>query len=161
MTEPVVTHVGICVADLERSERFYVRALGFSRRSELSAPDDITTRLLRVPRPVNLRAVYLGSGDFVLELLHFDRPDSAAPRERALTEPGLTHLSLVVDDIAATSERVTAHGGQVLADTDVTVAVLVRDPDGQIIELVAHRRQRDGTAREDEAGGDGGDPAPR
>lgn len=56
-----------------------------------------------------------------------------------MTEPGLTHLSLTVDDMAAAVEQLVAHGGEVLADTDVTVAVLVRDPDGQIIELVASR----------------------
>ncbi len=140
MTEAVVTHVGMCVADLERAERFYVEALSFSRLRELSAPDGVTSRLLRIAEPVNLHAVYLGCGDFVLELLHFDRPGNPAPQERSMTEPGLTHLSLTVDDLAATSELVITHGGQVLADTDVTVAVLVRDPDGQIIELVARPR---------------------
>ena len=32
MAVQLFTHVGICVADLDRSLRFYVEALGFSRR---------------------------------------------------------------------------------------------------------------------------------
>ena len=42
-----------------------------------------------------------------------------------------------VDDLADTVGRLQAAGGEVLADTDVTVAVLARDPDGQVVELVA------------------------
>lgn len=139
MTGPVVTHVGLCVADLERAERFYVEGLGFTRLRELSAPDGVTAKLLRVARPVGLTAVYLGLGDFVIELLHFDRPADPPRGERAMTEPGLTHLSFSVADVAATAKRLAEHGGEILADTDVGVAVLIRDPDGQIVELVAAR----------------------
>jgi hypothetical protein len=34
---------------------------------------------------------------------------------------------------------VAAHGGTVLPETDVGVAVLVLDPDGQVIELIGAR----------------------
>lgn len=132
----VVTHVGVCVSDLAASEAFYTGALGFTRVHDLRPPDAVTGRLLRIEPPVGLTAVYLQSGSFVLELLHFDRPGNAPRRERPLTEPGLTHLSLTVDELAATRDAVEAHGGTVLEETDVRVAVLVSDPDGQIIELI-------------------------
>ncbi len=134
-----VTHVGLAVTDLERSERFYVEAFGFTRLRDLSPPDAVTGKLLRVPEPVGLRAVYLGSGPFVLELLAFDRDGNAPARERVMTEPGLTHLSFSVGDIPTVLERIVRHGGTVLEDTHVGVAVLVRDPDGQVLELVAAR----------------------
>ena len=139
MTGGVVTHVGLCVDDVAAAERFYVDGLGFTRLRDLSPPDGVTSQLLRVPRPVGLTAVYLGLGDFVLELLHFDRPDDTPRRDRPMTEPGLTHVSITVDDIAATVEQAVAAGGEVLADTDITVAVLIRDPAGQVVELVANR----------------------
>ncbi len=139
MTGPVATHVGLCVANLQRAERFYVDGLGFTRLRELSPPDGVTGKLLRIARPVGLTAVYLGLGDFVLELLHFDRPADPTHGERTVTEPGLTHLSVSVGDVAATAQRLAEHGGEILTDTDVQVAVLVRDPDGQIVELVAAR----------------------
>jgi lactoylglutathione lyase len=134
-----VGHVGLGVADLARSERFYVEALGFTRVRELAPPDGVTGKLLRIPEPVGARAVYLSCGPFVLELLHFDRDGNAPGHERVMTEPGLTHLSLTVDDLPATLELVTQHGGEVLDDTHVGVAVLVRDPDGQIVELIRSR----------------------
>lgn len=134
-----LTHVGLCVSDLAVAERFYVEALGFARVRDLSPPDAVVSTLLRVPEPVGLTAVYLRSGDVVLELIHFDREGNDAARERSFTEPGLTHLSFAVDDLAATCDAITAQGGQVLRDTDVTAAVLVEDPDGQVLELVATR----------------------
>ena len=135
----VVNHVGHCVTDLERSVRFYVEALGFEEQRRLVPDDGPTSKLLRVPEPVNLTAVYLTMGAFVLELLHFDRDGNEPKRGRDFTEPGLTHLSLNVNDVAATCGRVMELGGEVLDDTNLGVAVLVRDPDGQLIELLAAR----------------------
>ncbi len=53
-----------------------------------------------------------------------------------MNEPGLTHVSLSVEDLAATCALVTEHGGEVLTDTDIGMAVFVRDPDGQLLELL-------------------------
>jgi catechol 2,3-dioxygenase-like lactoylglutathione lyase family enzyme len=133
----VVNHVGLCVTDLDRSRRFYEEAFGFAHRNDLEVPDAAVSRLLRVPAPVGLTAVYLTLGDFALELLHFAREGNAPPRDRPFTEPGLTHLSFSVADVAATCARVEDLGGEVLADTDMGGhAILVRDPDGQILELM-------------------------
>jgi len=86
-----------------------------------------------------LTAVYLTMGSFVFELLHFDRDGNPSGRERVFNEPGLTHLSLTVEDLPATLERVQACGGTVVDSSNVGVAVLVRDPDGQLVELLAAR----------------------
>ena len=135
----VVNHVGLCVADLDRARRFYTEALGFTVQRDLRPDDGLTGRLLQIDRP-NLTAVYLTLGDFTLELLHYDRDDNPPARTRVMNEPGLTHLSLTVDDLDATLGHVVEAGGAVLDDTNVGVAVLVRDPDGQLVELLAARR---------------------
>lgn len=136
----VVNHVGLCVSDAVRSRRFYENVFGFTHRNTLKVEDEPAARLLRVSPPVGLTAIYLELGGFVLELLHFDRDGNDQARPRSFTEPGLTHLSFGTADIGATCELVEAHGGQVLEDTGLgTTAVLVRDPDGQILELLARR----------------------
>lgn len=133
----VFNHVGLCVTDLARSRRFYEELFGFALRNELTVPDGPTAKLLSVTPPVGLSAVYLERDGFVLELLHFDRPGNAPQRARDFTEPGLTHLSVSVDDIAATCAQVAELGGEVLVDTDLGgMAVMIRDPDGQLIELL-------------------------
>jgi lactoylglutathione lyase len=133
----IVNHVGLCVTDLERSRRFYEQVLGFRWDRDLQVPDAATSRLLQVPEPVGATAVYLELDGFVLELLHFDREGNAPRRERSFTEPGLTHISFSVDDIAATCALVEEHGGEVLHDTDIGgLAINVRDPDGQVLEFL-------------------------
>lgn len=130
----ILSHIGLRVADLERSTRFY-EALGFTEALAMDIPDEPMHRLVRVAPPAGLRVVYLTAGPFVLELLRFEHHPSD-PVDRAMTDTGLTHLSLGVDDLGAAKSLVTANGGQVLGDTDVGVAVMVRDPDGQLIELL-------------------------
>jgi lactoylglutathione lyase len=133
----IVNHVGLCVTDVERSRRFYEQVLGFVWDRDLHIPDAPTSKLLRVPEPVGATACYLTQDSFVLELLHFDRDGNDPRRERSFTEPGLTHLSFSVDDIAATCALVLEHGGEVLADTELGgMAIMVRDPDGQLLELL-------------------------
>src|SRR5687767_110620 len=134
----VANHVGLCVTDLDRSRRFYEEGLGFTFQRDLRPPDELTGKLLGVDRP-GLTAVYLTMGSFVLELLHFEREGNPPFHERVLNEPGLTHLSLTVDDLPATLEQVRAAGGSVVESSDVGAAVLVRDPDGQLLELLAAR----------------------
>jgi predicted enzyme related to lactoylglutathione lyase len=90
-----------------------------------------------VTPPVGLRAVYLERDGWVLELLHFDRPGNEGPRRRSFTEPGLTHISLAVGDLTSACALVVEHGGEVLSDTEIPgMAVMVRDPDGQLLELL-------------------------
>ena len=130
-------HVGICVTDLERSRRFYVEALGFSPWWELEVPDEAAGPLLQLPTPLGTRAVYLANGRFVLELLHYrQRPGGESAGERTMADSGLTHLSLAVDDIGPVLESVEALGGEILRSTDMGgAAIMIRDPDGQLIEL--------------------------
>ena len=104
----VFNHVGQCVTDLERSKKFYVDVLGFEPWRELTFPDEPSDRLLRLTPPVGMTASYLRMDGFVLELLHF-AGSGAAPlpfRERTMNEPGLTHVSVSVDDIAETCRKV-------------------------------------------------------
>ncbi len=134
----VFNHLGQCVTDLERSRRFYVEVLDFRLVREINPPDDMSAQLLRLSPPLGMTACYLERDGLVLELLAFDgeggRPLPA--RERVMNEPGLTHVSVSVDDIPATCAAVRDHGGEVLEDTDIGAGIFVRDPDGQLIELL-------------------------
>ncbi len=133
----VFNHVGLCVTDLARSRRFYEELLGFGFQRALRPPDDPSSRLLRLPAPLGMTAVYLERDGFVLELLHFTGDGAAARprRDRPVNEPGLTHIS-VSCDVADVCARIVEYGGEVLPETDIELAVFVRDPDGQLIELL-------------------------
>jgi predicted enzyme related to lactoylglutathione lyase len=82
----------------------------------------------------------------VLELLHFAAAGQTLPyRARTMNEPGLTHISLSVDDLDATLARVAEFGGEVVAGSNIGAAAFIRDPDGQLVELLpmTYRRQLD------------------
>ena len=132
----VVNHVGQCTPDLERAKRFYVELIGFEVEREMQVPDQGSAPLLGLEPPVNLTASYLRLGEFTLELLHFDRPAAPPGRERTFDEPGLTHISYSVEDLEATVARVADLGGTVVSTALMPHAAMVRDPDGQLLELL-------------------------
>jgi catechol 2,3-dioxygenase-like lactoylglutathione lyase family enzyme len=146
--DPVAfNHVGQCVSDLARAKRFYVEVLGFVEEREIHPPDDLTARLLRLEAPLDTTATYLRRDGLVLELLHFGVPGrTEAFRPRSMNEPGLTHISLSVEDLDDVLARIEAGGGEVLHDSDIGNGVFVRDPEGQLIELLpmSYRRALDG-----------------
>ena len=132
----VMNHLGICVADLNVSREFYVEVFGFRPWRVSAPPDRVVARLLQLGEPVGLRAEYLTLDAFVLELLHYEHRPSPERPLRAMDELGLTHISISRDDVDATCDAVEAHGGRVLRDSRVGDAVMVRDPDGQLIEVL-------------------------
>lgn len=133
----VVNHVGMCVRDLARSRRFYETVLGFEHWRDLTVPDAVVSKLIQVPEPVGVRTAYLRRDGVVLELMEFTAAGAVEPDpERVMNEIGLTHLSVSVADIDATAALAEQHGGRVLAQTHVGAAVMIRDPDGQLLELL-------------------------
>src|SRR4029077_12024201 len=105
------SHIGLCVTDLARSRRFYEEAFGFRAAFDFTTDGAETPKLLRLEAPLTLHAVYLYLDGLLLELLAFDR--DAPKQTRVMTEPGLTHISLFVDDLQAVVDAVPKLGGRV------------------------------------------------
>jgi lactoylglutathione lyase len=133
----VFNHIGLCVADRERSRRFYEGLLGFQFWWELEPPDEGTDQLLQLEKPVGLHATYLVRDGLVLELLDYSKRDVRSGPERRMDDLGLTHLSLSVSDLAAVLTMVERFGGSVVDPTVSEQSAMIRDPDGQLIELLA------------------------
>jgi catechol 2,3-dioxygenase-like lactoylglutathione lyase family enzyme len=130
-----MTHVGICVTDLERSIRFYRDLLGFAYRSELRVQGEPSDTLLRL-RGVDLQAVYLERDGTRIELLHYAAPDATGDgNARAMNARGLTHLSLRVDSVHETLATLRGAGARVLDETLIDIpdfgaaAIFVADPE--------------------------------
>jgi lactoylglutathione lyase len=133
----VYNHTGQVVADLERAKRFYEEVLGFKFWYEIAPPDEATSKLNCLEPPLGITASYLTLDGFVLELMHYAAAGAALPfRSRTMNEPGLTHLSISVDDVRAAAEKAAEYGGQVIEESDIGAALFIRDPDGQLLELL-------------------------
>jgi catechol 2,3-dioxygenase-like lactoylglutathione lyase family enzyme len=105
-----VSHLGICVNDLEQSIRFYSDGLGFTpqlawRRSEGAVTGD--------PLGVDgdVRGQYLELDGTTIELLWFVSSGAPTATPRPMNQLGLTHVTVLVDDLDATLDRLAACGG--------------------------------------------------
>jgi lactoylglutathione lyase len=132
----VFNHVGLCVADRERSRRFYEGLFGFEFWWEIDPPDDGTTELVQLPKPLGVHATYLVRDGFVLELIDYAHRRVHAGPTRVMDQVGLTHLSLSVSNLDAALAKVEGFGGSVIASTVSGQSAMIRDPDGQLIELL-------------------------
>lgn len=134
----MVSHVGICVSDFDRSCRFYSEALGFTvdRVVDINPPFHTLTEM----PAIKARGGFMLHGNVKVELLHYDEPEAVGPAQRRpINQLGLTHLAFVVTDLSATAMRIKSLGGTVLPGTKVTSPMgdmmFATDPDGTRLEL--------------------------
>lgn len=136
-----LTHVGLCVRDVDASIEFYCGALGFTEVGRMNVQDGATARLLDVPGLV-LDLVYLERDGFRIELLGYTSPGTVGDATpRPMNALGFTHLSFRVDDPDALAKQAVEHGGRVLEDRTVAFSggnrgLMVTDPDGNLLELI-------------------------
>lgn len=118
-----LAHIGIRVHDLARSEAFYAQ-LGFEHVWGPVGPD-------------NVAAMRHASG---LELNFIvNAPDPRASNvlmDGAEKPPGITHIALAISDLQAV-ERALVQAGIAISGRRGSVALFVRDPDRNVIELAA------------------------
>jgi lactoylglutathione lyase len=141
--EPVFSHFGICVSDLERSLRFYCEALGFERAESHQIGSEFA-RLMDLP-DVAVTSQFIRREGTAIELLAFSEPAPFGDGERrAVNQLGLTHLSFRVAEVEAVAAKVVELGGAVVESSRTTVEfggtplefVYCTDPDGVRIELM-------------------------
>lgn len=134
MRTTALVHIGLCVTDLARSRLFYTEAFGFTYDREIKLPSAVIDPLLQLEPKADIHAVYLMLGGFTLELMQFDPPGTLTAAGRRFNQTGLAHLSLAVADPVAVATRCEELGGSIVSQ--VGRAVVLRDPDGQLVELV-------------------------
>lgn len=98
-------HIGIAVANLDEALRFYRDALGL----EVETPEDVPSQ--------RVRAHFIPVGESALELL--EATDDSSPIAKYTTKrgPGLHHITLRVDDLAAALARLKERGVRLIDDS--------------------------------------------
>jgi len=138
-----VSHIGICVSDLDASLRFYCGGLGFEEADSHEVGEEFAA-LMEVDG-VHLRSRMIRRDGVTLELLDYVAPGTTGPSDRRpMNQLGLTHLSLRVDDVEAVAAAIESYGGTVVRPTRTTFAfgevsldfLYCTDPDGVRIELM-------------------------
>ena len=91
-------HIGIAVSNLEQALRFYRDALGL----EIEGSEEVGTQ--------RVRAHFIRTGEAALELLEATADDSPIAKFIGRKGPGLHHITLRVDDLAAALSQLKSRG---------------------------------------------------
>jgi glyoxylase I family protein len=118
-----VEHLGIYAKDPEALSQWYREKLGFS----------VVRKLEKGGRP----PIYFlkGEGGWELEIL----PSPSSPREKQLTDPGYSHIGLVVDSFEQTESFLQSKGISLHDVRDTSNGWKIgyfEDPEGNILEVV-------------------------
>jgi methylmalonyl-CoA/ethylmalonyl-CoA epimerase len=98
-------HIGIAVADLAQALAFYRDALGL----EIDPAEEVPSQ--------EVRAHFIPVGGPTLELLEATSETSPITASIAKRGPGLHHLALEVDDVAAALEELAGRGVRLIDRT--------------------------------------------
>jgi methylmalonyl-CoA epimerase len=98
----LLDHIGIAVKDLDAALAFYRDALGLA----VEAPEEVVSQ--------RVRAHFIPVGSSNLELLEATSSDSAIAKYIDKRGPGLHHITLRVDDIAAALAQLKARGARLV-----------------------------------------------
>ncbi len=118
-----LAHIGLRVHDAARSRAFYEH-LGFTWAWGPYGPDNVGA----MTHPSGLELNFI-----------VNAPDAARPNilmDVAEKYPGITHIALKIADVAAAREALVA-AGIAISGTRGDVALFIRDPDANVIELAA------------------------
>lgn len=137
-------HVGLQVADLERSVGYYRDVIGLEVVERI-VRDDAYLKVVTGYPEVTLDIALLRepASGVLLELLQY-RGTAGTPVDAATANPGTAHVCFQVDDVDAIHARAIAAGHRSVNDPVVPTAgrwtggrsVYLIDPDGIRVELV-------------------------
>ncbi|MFE5029910.1 VOC family protein [Streptomyces sp. NPDC056656] len=138
-----LSHVGICVTDVERARRFYCELFGFEETYSRKVSGEEFARLMQRPS-LDVQVTVLTLGPQKIELVHHFSPPPVVEPLRSTNTVGFTHAAIYVSDVKATAERVEELGGSALWDTytrtdvqgEIREYMYIMDPDQVRIELI-------------------------
>ena len=135
--DPQLHHTGLTVADLERSVGFYTSLLGCTVEARFSVSGDAFGTVVGHDGASG-QFVHLRSGGRRIELVEYE-PAGTSREPAALPDPGGTHLAFAVDDVDAAIAGLPA-AVDTLSEPRTTASgtrlVFLRDPDGNLVELL-------------------------
>jgi lactoylglutathione lyase len=148
MSVSEIHHVAVIVADLERSADFYAQALGWRRTLRSDVGGELVERSLHLGAGVTGRVQYLQGPTQLGQLELIEWSDGPGPPPRtgyAPLGPFLLSFQVGHDELRDVYDRVVAMGAETLSEPVVSVlenygpigAFCFRDPDGNLLEIVA------------------------
>jgi catechol 2,3-dioxygenase-like lactoylglutathione lyase family enzyme len=144
--------VGVHVSDIDAAADFYANVIGFTEVEGFNVAADFATDAgLTDEQPLAVRVFVLGEGDSATKIKLMEVPDvEAKESDNAYvhSQLGFRYLTIFVDDTNEALRRLRAGGSEPIADGPILIGddpsgeylTVVRDPDGNLIELIGPKR---------------------
>ncbi|OHB68034.1 MAG: hypothetical protein A2Y77_01760 [Planctomycetes bacterium RBG_13_62_9] len=137
--------IGVVVSDVEKAAEFYGKALGFAEANGFDVPAQMAGDTgLTDGKPFKVRQFALGDEATATRLKLMEIPE-AGPKpvdnQYICSSLGLRYLTVFVADLTGTMERLRQHRVAPVRPPyrlagGANSLILVKDPDGNIIELI-------------------------
>ena len=138
--------LGIVVSDLDKSMKFYTKAIGFTSTGEFTAGKDLTRESgLSSGEEIVIKKLALGKGKgaTTIKLMQSAVDKSKKSDQKYITSSlGFSYLTIHVNSTKTALERLKKAGVKVLAKGPALIPggkialTVVKDPDGNFVELV-------------------------
>lgn len=144
-----VIDIGVVVTDAEKSVKFYTEALGFKELPGFEVPGDFSKDAgLTAGAALKVRVLALSTGEGATKLKIVEVVGTKIPKaatEVFESQTGFRYITIHVADTTAAVERLTKAGVKPFAKTPIGIPndlmlTCVRDPDGNIVELVGPKK---------------------
>jgi len=146
-TKPTID-IGCVVSDIDASVKFYTEAIGFKVTGGFIASAELATDAgLTDNKPLDIKVLTLGEGEGAtsLKLMQVQGRKQKASNDYIDTTLGFSYLTVLVKSTDTAMARLKKAGVKPIAKGPVTLPAaldssmaltIVRDPDGNFIELV-------------------------
>jgi len=152
--------LGTVVTDLAKSVRFYTEGIGFREVPGFEVPAEIAVAAgLTAPdipgsKPLSIKVLVLGDGPQATKLKLMQVPGTlprGGDNEFIHSHTGFRYLTILVPDTTAALERLARLGVKPISKSPVALPAsllppgdqfltVVRDPDGNLVELIGPKR---------------------
>jgi lactoylglutathione lyase len=143
--------LGVVVGDVDKAVKFYTEAIGFQQRPGFQVPGDFAQDAGLTTGPqLDIRVLALGEGEgaTLLKLMQVSGvPSKTSDNTVIHSQLGFSYLTIHVADMEASVEKLKKAGVATVAKTPIEIPfvpgvylTIVRDPDGNLVELVGPKK---------------------
>lgn len=140
--------LGLIVSDIDKAAKFYTEAIGFTEASGFDVPAQMAGDTgLTDNLPFKVRVFALGKEPTATNLKIMTIPNAGSKKvdnQYIGSSLGFRYLTITVADLTKTMERLKQHGVAPVKEPyrlgGNNYLILVKDPDGNIIELIGPRQ---------------------
>jgi len=138
--------LGCVVSDIEASVKFYTEVVGFTESSGFKVDAEYANKVgLTDNKPLDVKVLTLGSGEGAtqLKLMQVEGEGETAANEHIESTLGFSYITIYVKSTEVAMKRLKAANVETVAESPLPIPgaeqvtlTLLRDPDGNLVELV-------------------------